>query len=217
MSGYRIVPMGPADLERIMDLEVIAFGPELQASRETILRRFGLGHRMLGADAGHRLVGQVSFSSIRFSPDAPTEYPATFKEHSTQPIPPDANTICLYSLGVDPTAREVALFRDLLESALALGRSEGLVHAVADGQIPSYNGNEQVKARPEIRETLARYRQTGVMPADEDLLIDPALGMYRRLTGCTFLRMLPDFIPEDTASGGWRVLLYRVLTPGGMV
>ena len=37
--------------------------------------------------------------------------------------------------------------------------------------------------------------------------------MYRRLTGCRFYKLLPDFIPEDTASGGWRVLLYRLLTP----
>ncbi len=213
MSDYQVVAVGPADIERIMDLEAKAFDPELQASRETILRRFGLGHRMLGADAGDRLVGQISFSSIRFSPDDPSAYPSTFKAHSSQPVPPDANTICLYSLGVDPTARQVVLFRDLLESALAWGRSEGLVHAVADGQLPSFNGNDQVKARPEIRTMVERFLETGRMPADEEILHDPALAMYRRLTGCTFLTMLPDFIPEDTASGGWRVLLYRVLTP----
>ena len=128
-------------------------------------------------------------------------------------MPPDANTVCLYSLGVDPTARQVVLFRDLLESALAMGRQAGLVHAVADGQLPSFNGNDQVKARPEIRRMVERFLETGAMPADEEFLHDPALGMYRRLTGCRFYKLLPDFIPEDTASGGWRVLLYRLLTP----
>ena len=130
MSDYDIVAAGPADIGPIMDLEVKAFDPELRASRETVLKRFALGHHMLVArltdpDEGGRLVGQIGFSFIRFSPDDPSAYPTTFKAHSSQPVPPDANTVCLYSLGVDPTARQVVLFRDLLESALVLGPAGG--------------------------------------------------------------------------------------------
>ena len=218
MSEYDIVAAGPADIGPVMDLEVKAFDPELQASRETVLKRFALGHHMLVARLrdpaeNGRLVGQIGFSFIRFSPEDPSAYPTTFKAHSSQPVLPDANTVCLYSLGVDPTARQVILFRDLLESALELGREAGMVHAVADGQLPSFNGNEQVKARPEIRRMVERFLATGAMPADAEFLHDPALAMYRRLTGCRFYKLLPDFIPEDTASGGWRVLLYRILTP----
>ncbi len=218
MSDYEIVAAGPADIDPIMELEAKAFDPELQASRQTVLDRFALGHHMLVArlrdpGQGGRLVGQISFSFIRFSPDDPSSYPTTFKAHSSQPVLPDANTVCLYSLGVDPADRRVVLFRDLVEGALAMGRQAGLEHAVADGQLPSYNGNDQVKARPEIRRMLERFRETGAMPSDAEFLHDPALAMYRRLTACRFYKLLPDFIPEDTASGGWRVLLYRVLTP----
>ncbi len=217
MSAYEIVAVGPADIDRIMELEVKAFDPELQASRETVLARFALGHHMLVArldpGEGGRLVGQISFSFIRFSPDDPSGYPATFKEHSRQPVLPDANAVCLYSLGVDPSARQVVLFRDLVESAFEWGGAAGLTHAVADGQLPSFNGNDQVKARPDTRRMIERFLDTGVMPADEEFLHDPALAMYRRLTGCRFLKLFPGFIPEVTASGGWRVLLYRPLTP----
>ncbi|MEA2826251.1 MAG: hypothetical protein QOG43_690 [Actinomycetota bacterium] len=218
MSGYDIVAAGPADIGPIMDLEAKAFDPELRASRQTVLDRFALGHHMLVArlrdpDEGGRLVGQISFSFIRFSPDDPSSYPTTFKAHSSQPVLPGANTVCLYSLGVDPADRQVVLFRDLVEGALEMGRQAGLEHAVADGQLPSYNGNDQVKARPEIRRMVQRFRETGAMPTDAEFLHDPALAMYRRLTGCRFYMLLPDFIPDDTASGGWRVLLYRVLTP----
>ena len=118
MSDYDIVAAGPADIDPIMELEVKAFDPELQASRQTVLDRFALGHHMLVArlrdpGQGGRLVGQISFSFIRFSPDDPSSYPTTFKAHSSQPVLPDANTVCLYSLGVDPADRRVVLFRDL--------------------------------------------------------------------------------------------------------
>jgi len=211
-TGYEIVALGPADIDRVMALEARAFEPEMQAGRETVRHRFALGHRMLGADDGRRLLGSISFSFIRFSPDDPGAYPTTFKAHSTQPVPPDADTVCIYSLGVDPTAREVVLVRDLIHSAFETGRGEGMRHAVADGQLPSFNGNDQVKARPETRAMVGRHLETGEMPSDAELLHDPALAMYKRLTGCSFLRLLPDFIPEDAASGGWRVLLYRPLT-----
>jgi hypothetical protein len=218
MSEYEIMAAGPADVDRIMELEVKAFDPQLRASRETVLARFALGHHMLVArltspDEGGRLVGQISFSYIRFSPEDPSDYPTTFKAHSHQPVPPDANAVCIYSLGVLPTARQVVLVRDLIESAFGRGEAAGLLHAVADGQLPSFNGNAQVRARPETRRMIERFLESGSLPDDEEFLHDPALAMYRRLTGCRFLRLFPDFIPSDSASGGWRVLLYRPLTP----
>src|ERR1044072_5869267 len=105
MSDYEIVAAGPAGIDRIMELEVTAFDPELQASRETVLTRFALRHHMLVArltrpDEGGRLVGQISYSFIRFSPDDPSDYPRTFTAHPRQPVPPDPNAVCIYSLGV---------------------------------------------------------------------------------------------------------------------
>lgn len=211
-EGYAIVPLGAGDIDRIMALEARAFPPAMQASRQTVLHRFSLGHLMLGAGEGPRLIGTVAFSPIRFSPEKAHEYPSTFKAHSTQPVPPEPDTVCIYSLGIEPALRQVSVVRDLVRSALDCGRRMGLRQAVGDGQLPSFNGSEQVRARPEVRAAVERFVATGRMPSDQELLADPALAMYQRLTGCRFLRMLPDFIPEDEASGGWRVLLYKPFT-----
>lgn len=206
-----ITTLSPDDIGRIMDLERTAFEPSMQASEDTVLERFSRGHSMLGVVEHGRLVGAIAFSPIRFSPDDLSHFPKTFRAYSTQPPADDADTLCLYSLGVAPAGRTVATIRLLVNAALGKGRLEGLVKAVADGPLPSFAGNAQVAARPVVRQMLERYVETGEMPPQPEFLHDPVLALYHRLTNCRFLALLPDFLPEDRASGGWRVLLYREL------
>jgi hypothetical protein len=40
---------------------------------------------------------------------------------------------------------------------------------------------------------------------------DPLLRFYRRLLNCEFLHLAPDFLPEDTSSGGYRVIFAKDL------
>jgi len=207
-AGYRIVELGPADIDRIMALERQAFDPSIQADAEVILYRFGLGHRMLGAEEDGRLVGTIGFSLIRFDRHDMTGFPPTFKAYSTQAVPPEPDTVCIYSLGVEPGSRVLQVAKLLVHSCFDEGFHGGLGQAIADGPLPSYAGNSQVKQRPEVRAMVDRYVATGQLPSHEEFLHDPVLALYRRLTECNFIALLPDFIADDEASGGWRVLLW---------
>lgn len=200
------------DIERIMELETTVFDVSMRAERSTILHRFSLGHVMSGAeDATGRLVGAIGFSAANLGGPGFEGLPATFKEYSTQPVPGAAGTLCIYSLGVVPAARGISSPRLLIDSAFEYGRRHGLRDVVADGPLPSLAGSDQVRPRPGVRWMIERYVETGEFPEQKAFLQDPVLALYFRLTRCRFVKLLPDFLPEDTASGGWRVLLHRDL------
>lgn len=207
-----VVALGADQIDLIMELENTAFDVTIRAERSTILHRFSLGHGMLGAedDAG-QLVGTIGFSATNARGPDFERLPASFKEYSTEPVPGDAETLCIYSFGIAPAARGMGCARLLINSAFDDGRARGLRDVIADGPLPSLAGNEQVRPRPGVRSMIERYLETGEFPEQHAFLQDPVLALYRRLTGCRFVKLLPDFLPDDTASEGWRVLLHRDL------
>lgn len=83
-----LVALGTDDIDRIMELENAAFDASIRAERSTILHRFCLGHRMLGAedDAG-RLVGTIGFSATNARGPDFERLPASFKESRPSPSP----------------------------------------------------------------------------------------------------------------------------------
>lgn len=212
MNGaLALVALGADDIERVMEFERTVFDASIRAHRSTILDRFSLGHWMAGVeDATGRLVGTIGFSAANLGPGF-ERLPASFEEYSTQPVPDDAATLCIYSLGVARAARGISSARLLIDSAFEHGRRHGLRDVVADGPLPSLAGNDQVRPRPGVRSMIERYRKTGEFPEQKAFLQDPVLNLYFRLTGCRFVKLLPDFLPDDTASAGWRVLLHRDL------
>lgn len=211
-SEYRLVTLGPQDIDRVMELERDAFDATIQARPETVLRRMEMGHQLLGAEIDDRLVGAIGFSTTTLGPEDFSGIPTTFKEYSTQSVPAGADTVCIYSLGIVPRARSLSCARLLIDSAFDHGRVHGMARVVADGPMPSFAGNEQVRPRPEVRAMVERYLATGEFPSRSDFLKDPVLALYARLTGCDFVRLIEGFLPEDEASGGWRVLLHRRLS-----
>ncbi|MDQ6798713.1 MAG: hypothetical protein M3011_11990 [Actinomycetota bacterium] len=213
MTGaVALVELGPDDIDRIMELETAVFDVSIRADRSTVLHRFSLGHGMSGAeDATGRLVGAIGFSPANLGGPDFERLPATFKEYSTQAVPGDAGTLCIYTLGVAPTARGISSPRPLINAAFEYGRRAGLRDVVADGPLPSLAGSDQVRPRSGVRSMIDRYLETGELPGQKAFLQDPVLALYSRLTGCRFVKLLPEFLPEDTASAGWRVLLHRDL------
>jgi hypothetical protein len=98
--------------------------------------------------------------------------------------------------------------------------SIGARRLVADGRCPSYAGSlgppDRVEADDEFRRAIDTWRVSGIKPDDRTLVRDPVLRFYRRLLGCEFLYLIPDFIPQDIASGGHRVIFTAELTKVGL-
>lgn len=156
-------------------------------------------------------MGALAYSYVRFDPQDREGFPRTFKAYSMQPTPADYDTAALYSLGIEPAYRGLACVHVLLDAVTERARRDRCVHGIADGHLPSLVGNDQVRPNPAIRAMIDRYAQTSQFPAQEEFLQDPMLALYHVLTQCRFLWLLPNFLPEDQASEGWRVLLYRKL------
>ena len=193
-----------------MELERRAFDTYLQANVETYKQRLSQGHVMLGAAQNNRLVGIVSFSYGRFSRSDFASFPKTFREFSMQSPCKNHNTMFLYNLGIEPTCRGTLSFL-LLHSAFERAMADGCTNVVSEGMIPSYAGNTLFPRNPTVKSAIDRFASTGEFPSDDEFLLDPMLSFYRRLSGCEFIWLMPDFVPEDKASNGWRVILHSKL------
>ncbi len=205
VSHIEPIRLGPRDVDRIVLLERASFAPSLQADRDTVLKRFRLGHTMIGACESNRLVGLVSFSYARFSPQDREGFPGTFREFSMTPVPPDYNAVFLYNLEVNCARRGRGHARLLLCEALNQAKAAGCTYAVGDGRISSYRGaqecvQERVKQKTGLKDSIDRYLDGGPFPSTEEFLSDPTLALYHRWTGCSFRWILPDFFPEDHAA-----------------
>ncbi len=213
-SSPRLTELSPADADRIVDLERRSFIPALQVARETVLARFQLGHHMLGIQQDDRLIAMASFSYCRIDPLDFGTFPKTLKELCLQPTPRDFDSALLYNLEVEPQSRGQLHWQTLFRAALQRAVSAGCRQGFANARVPSYAGSdprfpqERVAHRPDVRAAIDAYLAGGPFPGDEILIKDPLLAIYRRLTGCKFLWIVPNFAPDDTATGGVRVIMY---------
>ncbi len=210
-----ITKLGKEHLESIIYLERNSWIPFAQADKETILKRFGLGHIMIGVLEDDELTGMISFSYSNFSPDDYEKFPKGFGEFSSQEPSENYNSAFIYNLSILPKERGRYYAQMLIREALETARNKGCEYAVADGRCPSYNGSsgfeqENVKQRIEFKEAIDRYLGGGPFPEKEELLKDPTLAFYHRFG--EFLWIMPDFLPEDKPSGGIRVIIYKKLS-----
>lgn len=205
-----ITTLSEADLGTIMEFEAAAFNVAMQASAETYRARFRLGHIMLGYRTD-RLQGVISFSYGRFDPGDPSTLPGNFKDWSMQSVPPSFDTAFIYNLGLRPDTRGTGAIQSLIIGALRRVVQDGCRQVVGEGPIPSYAGNGHVPCNPAIRAALDAHAAGGPAPEDELLFRDPHLALYRRICPCRIVRVMPGFLPADTASGGFRAMLFRDL------
>lgn len=216
LAARRVVTLGVEDIPAILELENACWLPEIRASEETLQARFGMGHISLGMFVNAQLVGSFSFSYSRFSLNCPDELPATFKGLSNRPMCNNYNTAFAYNFNIHPGARGGTLTRELLWTGLNRMREDGCQHLLAAVRCPSYNGSlgadvEAIQSSPGFRQTIDTSIQTGKLPATRELIVDPLLRFYRRTLDCEFLKIVPDFLPEDAPSGGYGVIFYKVL------
>jgi len=205
-----IVELFETDLAEIMDFEKVAFEAAIQANLETYRQRFRKGHVMLGLRK-QGIQGVISFSYGIFDPNDPFTIPKDFGNWSTQSVPSNYNTAFIYNLGLSPTTRGTGAIQGLIFAALRRAIMDGCHQVLAEGPVPSYSGTRHVRANPDIRASLDAHAAGGAFPDEELLFRDPHLALYRRICHCKILRIMPDFLPSDVASGGFRVMLFRDL------
>lgn len=213
-----VVSLGTQDIPAILALENVCWLPAIRADEQTLRKRFGLGHIMLGLLAGDALLGIVSFSYTLSSPEKAIGLPQTFREFSNRTMAPEYNTAFAYNLNIHPRARRGNLTMKLIQAGLSRMRKDGCRYVLGAGRCPSYNGSlaggiEIIPPAPDFRRSIDQCVQTGMLPAPEELLVDPILRFYRRALDCEFLRVIPGFLPGDSASGGFGVIFYKMLDP----
>ena len=215
-SRHRLVALGASDIPAILELENACWLPGIRANAETLEERFAMGHISLGMCINDALVGIVSFSYTHFSPDEPAGLPASFREFSSRPMANDHNTAFAYNLNIHPRARGGVLTRELLSAGLSRMREDGCYYLLGVGRCPSYNGStggevESIRPSPVLSHAIDEFMRNGRQPAPGQLLADPVLKFYQHSLGCEFLRVVPDFLPGDTPSGGFGIIFYKTL------
>lgn len=229
-----IAELTSADIEDIMVLERKVCIPLIQASEETILKRFDVGNIMVGTRLNGVLVGSIGFRSGYFDPENKESFVENFREFSTPPERPIAfNAGFIYSVNVDPTYRAlavqpktvrlhtVAIGRTLIVQAAERMKASGCVYAVGDGRPAFYNGShdfpqqEYYDESPRLKDLLDKASAGHTLSGEEskEILSYPIFRAYDRfLGGGTQLAwVLPGFFPTDLPTGGFRVILYKTL------
>ena len=206
--------LGYEDIPRIISLENASWIPSLRADDNTLYERISQGHVFFGAEVEGQLVALLSSRLGWFTPEDLTDFPKTFSEYASGFSPDFSNTGFVYNLNVDHKVRGRGIARVLMAIAQDEARKVGCKYIVGDGRCPSYNGSmsdevEFIKQNPRFKEALNIGVATGSLPSIADLLLDPVLRFYFRRLQCTFVKLIPRFIPSDVASGGHRVIFYK--------
>ncbi len=201
----------PGEVSALAALERAAWPGPLQASEERIAMRLALGHCIFVAAGPDCLVASLCFVPTHAEPFDRDRFPRDFEAFSTLPRSAPVRSCYVYNLCVHPAWRGAPVVRPLMRAGVEHGRGLGARWLVADGRCPSYagavdEGPDKVRADPAFRAAIDAWAATGQQPPDEELLRDPLLRFYRRMVECQFLHLMPDFLPEDRGSGGYRVI-----------
>jgi hypothetical protein len=193
-------------------LEGSAWSEPLRASESTLRRRLELGHIMMVARAKDgRLAASACFTPTPEEPFDRDRFPATFARFSSLPRSEPARSIYVYNLCVDPAFRSLDTVRAVMIATLDACRALGAQWIVGDGRCAAYRGSlpgapDKVRADPKFRAAIESWHKTGRQPPDEELTRDPLLRFHYRQLKCRFLHLMPDFLPEDLSSAGYRVI-----------
>ena len=215
MVQREIAQLTEYDIDAILSLERVCYMPCLQASRETLQKRFDLGHVMLGLFVDNKLTGVASFS-YRYLDGR--EKIRQFCENEWKPfyalaMPETFNTVLVYNVEISPERRETNDSELLKKSVMSRAKNDGCKYLIGISRIPSYNGDvfNHISHRPEVREAIDSYFDGGEYPSLDTLIRDPLLLFYHRVTGCEYLTLIDGYAPEDKASGGIRAIVYAKL------
>lgn len=116
-----IRPMLPFDLDAVLRVQAACYPPAMQEAGEIVLQRMtaATGTCLVADDAG--VIGYLFAYPSRLGQI--TDLGAPFE------IAPQADTLYLHDLAVDPRALGRGLARTLVDTCLALGRANAMTHS----------------------------------------------------------------------------------------
>ncbi|MDY6778030.1 MAG: GNAT family N-acetyltransferase, partial [Candidatus Nanohaloarchaea archaeon] len=189
--------------------------PPLQADQETIRNRLERGHIYLGKVEG-ALQGMSSFLQVSVDEKSLLEEPERFFDdfHSfySRDFDEDGNAIFLYNVGVAREHRRQGIGSLLVGAVQQWAEESNADHLILDGRCPSYNGSkaysqESFERKTVFRKALQSHDPGDPLPAEDVLREDPVIDFYFSNLPCEPLAILPDFLPADPATDGYRVML----------
>lgn len=213
-SDFIIQRLSPSNLESIATFEKFAWPLHMAASREILQKRFELHHSMLGAWQGGELIGLASWRFGWLDKSDITKFPTDFQSFSGDKNAEPFNAAFVYNLGVHPQHRGKSSTTQLVYAVLEHAKQQGCDYVVGDGRCPSYQGSndEHIVQRTHFKQSLDDIMFKHKISELEDFLQDPILNFYHRMLKCEFLWAIPNFIPDDLASGGHRVIFCKALS-----
>jgi len=206
--------LNESDINLICELEKETWIPQLRASKQTILKRLCLGHKMLALGNHDKLSGMVAWRYDSFSlKHGVDNFPQDFGEYANQKSlnKPEAKSAFIYNLGVRPSARKQGVGSALLQYAFEKIRSEGIKQVFVDSRIPSYQGSdhggfEKFIAENEVAEAVNKSLSQNFVSEKKTLLVDPILRFYAA-NGFSPWLIKNEFI-HDKSSGNIRIICY---------
>ncbi|WP_018233876.1 hypothetical protein [Thioalkalivibrio thiocyanodenitrificans] len=216
MTHFIVRRMRPDEAPALADLESEAWPAGLQASESMIRKRLELGHQAVVAVLGTRFIAAACFYHTSQDPTDTGRFPRDFERFSTQPASEPIRSSYVYSLCVTPAERGRGSVQRVVDAVIENARSVGARYVVGDGRCAAYAGAagpgpDRIRCDPLFRRAIDDWHRSGRKPGIELLIRDPLLRFHHRL-GCEFLHLAPDFLPSDTASGGFRVIFMKRLT-----
>jgi len=204
-----------ADASRLARLERESWDMALRADIHTIRQRLSLGHQAIVAEQGDRFIAAVCYYHTSQEPGDFRGFPRSFRSFSSMPASTPVRSTYVYSLCVTPEERGRGSVQAVVDCVIADARAVGARIIVGDGRCAAYAGTEhgpdRVRHDPVFQQAIDCWHRTGARPETRLLIRDPLLRYHSRRNGCELVHLAPDFLPEDRASGGFRVIFVKHL------
>lgn len=210
---FTISLLNETAISDIQALEAASWPTGLAADVKKISWRFNAEHSMLGGWYKNKLLGIACWRLGWLDISNPESFPDSFSKFANSKNDQVFNAAFVYNLCIHPDARGSNLVRLLIKSALSHTKTLQCKYLVGDGRCPSYNGSriENIEEELIFKNAINQAKLVGQRIIKNDCLYDPVLRFYHKTLGCEFLWVMPEFIPEDTSSGGYRVIFYKEL------
>lgn len=211
----RKLELSNADISRLARLESESWDHALRADTQMIRKRLSMGHQAIVAEKGDRFIAAVCYYHTSHEPGDFRGFPRSFQSFASMSASAPVRSTYVYSLCVTPQERGRGSVQAVVDCVVADARAVGAKVIVGDGRCAAYAGSEhgpdRVRHDPVFQQAIDSWHRTGVRPETSLLIRDPLLRYHHRRNGCELVHLAPDFLPEDLASGGFRVIFVKHL------